>query len=96
MKIIKPYKYFTLNIIILIKKYIIVNKTIYFLVKNEWSKYEYPCSRCVCAASQAGNLKIHVECKHSELKYPCSECEFFETTARNLRRHVENKHKEMS
>ena len=77
MKIIKPKKYFKLNIIILIKKYLIVNKTIYFLVKNKWSKYEYPCSRCVCAASQAGNLKIHVECKHSELKYPCSECEFF-------------------
>ena len=42
------------------------------------SKYQYPRSQCDCVASQAGNLKIYVECKHKELKYPCSECDLLQ------------------
>ena len=60
------------------------------------SKYKYPCSLCDFVASQAGNLKIHIERKYKGVRCPCSECELSANTTRNLRRHVENKHNGMS
>ena len=52
----------------------------------------YPCDKCEFAATDASNLKKHVESKHEGVRYLCDKCEYAATTASNLRRHVKSKH----
>jgi len=52
----------------------------------------YPCSHCDYVATQASNLKKHVESKHEGVRYPCSHCDYVSTTVQNLKSHFKKKH----
>jgi len=54
----------------------------------------YHCSHCEFAATQAGDLKIHIENKHEGVRYPCDQCDHAATTARSLKEHIEKNMKE--
>ena len=56
--------------------------------RNKKHKVKYACKECEYVATQAGNLKTHIENKHKGMRYPCSKCEFAATTTRSLRTHV--------
>ncbi len=60
--------------------------------RNKKRKGEYPCKECEYVATQAGNLKTHIESKHDWVRYLCSKCEYAATEASKLKRHVESKH----
>ncbi|XP_023348762.1 uncharacterized protein LOC111717500 [Eurytemora carolleeae] len=40
--------------------------------RNKKRKVEYACKECEYVATQAGNLKTHIENKHKGIRYPCS------------------------
>ena len=52
----------------------------------------YPCTECKLTASQAQNLKIHVESKHEGVRYPCCKCEYAATRASYLKVNIKNIH----
>ena len=60
--------------------------------RNKKRKGEYPCKECEYVATQAGNLKTHIESKHEGVRYLCSKCEYAATTASYLQRHFKSNH----
>ena len=47
-------------------------------------------------ATQAGNLKRHVESKHEGVRYPCMKCDYVTTRKNYLEAHIESIHEGVS
>ena len=59
--------------------------------KKTWRSEIY-CDKCKYAATQDGNLKLHIEWKLEGVRCSCDKCEYAATTAGNLKKQIEMKH----
>ena len=64
--------------------------------KDKLKSLKFPCEYCGYMATQAGNLKRHVESKHEGVRYPCMKCDYVTTRKNYLEAHIESIHEGVS
>ena len=53
---------------------------------------KYPCDRCEYEATSRGNLKAHIDGKHSDVVHSCEQCNYTTAWKAHLSKHVKNQH----